>query len=1025
MENDIGTLWLIVATVLVLSMQAGFLMLEGGRVRAKNSINVAQKNVTDLVIAWVAFIAAGSFIMFGLSVSNIMDAGRTMADVTHTLSPLHLLYQLAFCSTAATIVSGAVAERFSFRAYIVLTIVVAGLIYPLIGRLVWGNTYDTGVSAWLAELGFHDFAGSTVVHSLGAWVGFVAILMIGPRTGRFDEHGNPNNMPAYNAVMALFGVFVLLFGWLGFNGGSVSPADPLLSAVLFNTMTAGAFGGCLGMLIGAWLDNGAFNPSRVTSGILGGLVACTANVDFLNLNEAMIVGSAGGAIATYSAHVLLHRFKVDDPLDVVATHGFAGVFGTLAVAFVMPVSAMKSSSRLIQFAVQSAGVLVVAIITGLATYLTLAVLKRFMEVRVSADAEHIGLNYTEHGESIGIARLQSALNGTLQDNTSFASGVAANAINADDEHSELANTLNQVIDKYESASAQIRVAQNRFKQFAETASDWLWEANANLDITFIHANAAENTDYAPLRKLAGKNLFDILKINTLEEKQVKDQFARGKTIPVFEAILCPVKSQIKHIDVEIRAIPHFDEHGRLVGFRGTMTDISVRKAAEAQALYMSMHDELTGLPNRRVLSSNLEESIERAGQHRQSVVVAAVDLDGFKAVNDAYGHAVGDELLKQVAERFARTLRPVDLAYRTGGDEFVIIFDGLEQDSAVHVSHAVSSRLIEKIGEPYSVKNLDVNIGASIGLASYPRDEHSAPDLLRMADLAMYAAKDAGKNCAISFDHTHDTDAKMQRRLEQDLRKALEYDEFYLMYQPQVDTVTEQTVGFEALIRWAHPELGDIQPGDFIPMAEKLNLMDGIGHHVLDKACQFASTWSAYFGQTIPRLAVNVSPRQFGNRDFFIGVVQTLERHKLDASSLELEITEEVLVDNVNNVSTVLEKLRDIGVHIAVDDFGSGKTSLRYLNQFPLNTIKIDQSFVSDIGVNEKATEITHTIVTLGRKLGIKVIAEGVEDDSQLELLRQWKCDQIQGFIYSRPMTQNAVTRWMEIQDIQHLRNAA
>ena len=1025
MQNDIGTLWLIVATVLVLSMQAGFLMLEGGRVRAKNSINVAQKNVTDLVLAWVAFISLGSWIMFGLSASNIMDADTIMANATHTLSPLHLIYQLAFCSTAATIVSGAVAERFSFRAYMVLTIVVAGLIYPLVGRLVWGDIYNTGARAWLAELGFIDFAGSTVVHSLGAWVGFVAILMIGPRTGRFDEHGNPRNMPAYNAVIALFGVFILLFGWLGFNGGSVPPSDPLLSAVLFATLTAGAFGGCLGMGIGAWLDNGAFNPSRVTSGILGGLVACTASVHLLDMYEAMLVGAAGGAIATYGAHILLHRFKVDDPLDAVATHGFAGVFGTLAVAFVMPVSAIQSSSRLIQFAVQGVGVLVVAIITGVATYLTLTVLKRFMEVRVSADAEHIGLNYTEHGESIGIARLQSALNGTLQDNASFASGVAANAINADDEHSELANTLNQVIGKYESASEQIRIAQNRFKQFAETASDWLWEADANLDITFIHANAAENTGYAPLYKLAGKNLFDILKIDSLEEKQVKDQFARGKTIPVFEAVLCLVKNRIKQIDVEIRAIPHLDEHEKLIGFRGTMTDISVRKAAEAKALYMSMHDELTGLPNRRVLFNNLEESIRRASQYTQSVVVAAVDLDGFKAVNDAYGHAVGDELLKQVATRFARTLRPVDLAYRTGGDEFVIIFDGLEQDSAVHVSHAVSTRLIEKIGEPYSVQNLNVNIGASIGLASYPKDDHSAHDLLRMADLAMYAAKEAGKNCAIRFNHSHDTDAKMQRRLEQDLRKAIEYDEFYLMYQPQVDTVTEQTVGFEALIRWAHPELGEIQPGDFIPVAEKLNIMDSIGNHVLDKACQFASTWSPYFAETIPRLAVNVSPRQFANRDFFTGVVQTLERHKLDPSSLELEITEEVLVDNFNRVSAVLGKLRDIGVHIAVDDFGSGQTSLRYLNQFPLDTIKIDQSFISNIGINEKATEITHTIVVLGRKLGINVIAEGVEENSQLELLRQWKCDQIQGFLFSRPMTQNAVTRWMEIQDEHQLRKSA
>ena len=225
MEIDVSTLWLIFATVLVLSMQAGFLMLEGGRVRAKNSINVAQKNVSDLVVSWVLFIGLGCWLMFGISTNDLMEAGSSIAPVSHTLTPMHVIYQMAFCSTAATIVSGSIAERFSFRAYLILIAVIAGCIYPIIGRLVWGNIYDTGATAWLADLGFIDFAGSTVVHSLGAWVGLVAILMVGPRAGRFDENGKPRILQAYNAVIALFGVFVLLFGWLGFNGGSISPSN--------------------------------------------------------------------------------------------------------------------------------------------------------------------------------------------------------------------------------------------------------------------------------------------------------------------------------------------------------------------------------------------------------------------------------------------------------------------------------------------------------------------------------------------------------------------------------------------------------------------------------------------------------------------------------------------------------------------------------------------------------------------------------------------------------------------------------
>ena len=950
--------------------------------------------------------------MFGVSIDAVVD-GAVSSETVSPISPLHFIYQAAFCSTAATILSGAVAERFSFRAYLVLTAIVAGLIYPLVGRMVWGDMYNPDVNAWLADVGFIDFAGSTVVHSVGAWVGLVAIIMVGPRVGRFDDNGQPQVMPAHNAVIALFGVFVLIVGWLGFNGGSLSLSDPRLTPVLFNTLSAAVFGGCAGMVVGVIIDKGIFNPTRVTSGLLGGLVACTAGVIYMGMYDAVLIGAAGGVVATYGSHLLLHRFKLDDPLDVVATHGFAGVFGTLSVAFVMPVHEMVSQSRLAQLGIQSAGALIVGIFTVLITWLTLVVLRRFMEMRVSSEAERLGLNYTEHGESIGLTRLKSALDDKLTDNKTFASAMSANT---DDEHSEIASTLNKVIGRYESASEQILEAQKRFQQFAETASDWLWEADSELNVTFIHSSSTSGATLVNLDQLIGRNLLDILSFTAIELEQFKSHIARFERTPAMEAMLELNDGDTTPTYMEIRAVPWVNEHNCPSGFRGTLSDISLRKAAEDKAHYLAMHDELTGLPNRRALSHDLPRAISAAQALNRSVIVAGMDLDGFKAVNDAYGHSVGDELLIQVATRANRFLRPVDRVYRTGGDEFVIVFADIESLSATAMSESVTTRLIEQISEIYDLQDVEVNIGSSVGLARFPQDHEQPEELLRMADLALYAAKESGKGCAISFEPEHDKDAGVQREMEQDLHRALREEEFYLMYQPQIDTPTERIIGYEALLRWNHPERGEISPADFIPVAEKLKLMDGIGAFVIDRACRFAATWQAPAGERLPTISVNVSPQQFENRDFYDNVMRTLACYDLEPSRLELEITEDMLVGDFHSVSATLHKLRNEGISIAVDDFGSGQTSLRYLNQLPLTTLKIDRSFIRNLGCSDKAAEITRTVVMLGQKLGINVIAEGVEEAEQFDLLKEWKCDQIQGFLFARPMLDKDVTQWMDEQ---------
>lgn len=407
MTAIVDLVWLFTASLMVLAMQAGFLMLEAGRVRSKNSINVAQKNVSDLILSWIVFFVFGYWLMFGVPAPLVDD--DSLAREGQARDVLFFLYQLGFCATAASIVSGGIAERMSYVAYLVLVLLTAALIYPLAGRWVWGDLGPGWTGSWLADIGFVDFAGSTVVHGVGAWIALAGIVVIGPRLERFSPDGSARPIAGHNAVFSLLGVLILLLGWFGFNGGSISPSDPLFVRVMLATSIAACFGAFAGMVVGVRLDRGIFNPSRMTSGLLGGLVAITACVHLTSSVEAMFVGVAGGLVATLGADWLLVRWRIDDPVDVIATHGFAGVVGTVAVAFVGSAESLPAGTRLAQAAVQIGGVVVIFLLAFVTTYVTLRILSRIFRLRVTAAQERLGLNHTEHGQALGAERLQRAL----------------------------------------------------------------------------------------------------------------------------------------------------------------------------------------------------------------------------------------------------------------------------------------------------------------------------------------------------------------------------------------------------------------------------------------------------------------------------------------------------------------------------------------------------------------------------------------------------------------------------------------
>lgn len=997
MIDALDTLWLTVATFLVLLMQAGFLLLEGGRVRSKNSINVAQKNASDLAVSWACFTAFGFFIMFG-AYAPLTDARQA---IDQTPSPMQFIYQLAFCAAAASIISGAVAERITFKAYLALTVAVSGFIYPFAGRLIWGDMFNSDVTSWLYDRGFRDFAGSTVVHGVGGWAGLTAIIMLGARTGRFDKSGKPISLPSHSSVLSLVGVLLLLFCWLGFNGGSLSPHNPLMQRVLLNTLTAAAFGALAGMIIGAWLDKGLFNPTRICNGLIGSLVATTAAINTMSTVEAIIIGALGGALATYAGEILLTKFKLDDPVDVVATHGIAGAFGTLSVAFVGPLSALPTGSRIDQFGVQLGGVLTIFGFVCTATWITLYVISKLTRIRVSVEDEKLGLNYTEHGESVGTARLQQALESKTTESVRFGMplDVASN-----DEHSELASSMNKLLEKYEQRQKQIRLSEKRFHHFAQTASNWLWETNEKLELTFFSANSGNNTDND---SILGKPLLEILEIEDIDNIRVRRSIENRNATGVFEARML-FDNKGHAAVVEVRGVPFYTLTGIFEGYRGSISDISPRKAAENHAVFLAMHDDLTGLPNRRAMNKQIPRILASAEQSGLTAVIAGVDLDGFKAINDNYGHKAGDTLLKAVARRLEDAQRPDDVVFRTGGDEFVIALTGFEPEIAQEQAELICNRIIEEISQPHMIDTQTVTIGASIGIALHPMHSTDTENLTRLADLALYAAKAQGKSRVVMFDPSMDAELQRRHALEIDLRAAIDENQFYLMYQPLIHTQTEKLKGFEALIRWDHPEHGNIPPTDFIYIAEQLHLMDEIGEYVLREACSFAVNWSSASGDA-PSIAVNVSPAQLRGSEFIELVKTVLHDTDLAASRLELEITEDVLVSDFESVSSVLRSIRDLGVSIAVDDFGSGQTSLRYLNDLPISKLKIDRSFVRHMAADSKAADITRSIVDLGRKIGVAVLAEGVEENGQLELLRQWDCDQVQGYLFSKPVYADAV----------------
>jgi len=527
-------------------------------------------------------------------------------------------------------------------------------------------------------------------------------------------------------------------------------------------------------------------------------------------------------------------------------------------------------------------------------------------------------------------------------------------------------------------------------------------------------SVAEKMSGWTLEEAAGHSISEVLRIKSATNSEftsnpIEEAIRQDKTL-LLPADSIFVSRDKMEIPLAGSIAPIRSRESRTTGVIIVVRDVSTARAIEQQMMHLAEHDLLTGLPNRLLLNDRVGQAIALAARHKKQSALLFLDLDGFKHINDSLGHSIGDKLLQSTAKRLERCIRTADTVSRQGGDEFVVLLSEVEhpEDAAI-----AARRILNAVAEPQSIDLHDLHITTSIGLSVYPDDGLDSETLIKNADTAMYQAKENGRQSYQFFKPAMNARAVERQSIEESLRRALERQEFALHYQPKVNLKTGEIVGAEALIRWTHPTRGSVSPGQFIPVAEDCGLILPISQWVLREACKQTRAW-ADAGLPAVTMAVNISAMEFRQDSFVDDVFGLLREMGLDPRSLELELTEGILMKRAESAASVLQSLRVHGVRIAVDDFGTGYSSLSYLRKFPIDAIKIDQSFVRQITMTPDDTTIVSAIISMGQSMKLRVIAEGVETQKELEFLQAQQCDEAQGYYFSRPVPAQQFAKLLE-----------
>ncbi len=523
------------------------------------------------------------------------------------------------------------------------------------------------------------------------------------------------------------------------------------------------------------------------------------------------------------------------------------------------------------------------------------------------------------------------------------------------------------------------------------------------DARLVAANAAGRALLGCARVAAGGEALEPFFVSKGELALLIGELERSDRLSDYPIRLLHADGEER--ETAVTASPWLDGAGTKLGYQLVLRDDTERRRAEAQLHRSALHDPLTGLPNRSLFKSRLEQSLRHARRRdRYRFAVLFLDLDRFKVVNDSLGHLVGDRLLAEVASRLTTCVREVDTVARLGGDEFAILLDDIGGESDATV---VAERIQEQLARPAHVGRHDLFSSVSIGIAFSSSGYETAEDALRDADIAMYRAKALGRGRYELFDEGMHAQVLRVLELETDLRGAVEREEFAVHYQPIVTMATKRLTGFEALLRWRHPERGLLGPADFLEVAEETGLIVPIGWWFLDQACRQLREWQKAFPETPLTVSVNLSGKQIRQPELVDRIRAALEDSGLSGSSLKLEITESVLMDDAEAAIRTLERLKAMGVRLSIDDFGTGYSSLAYLHRFPFDTVKIDRSFIGGLDSAEPNQELVWSIVSLAHSLGMDVVGEGVETMDQFDELKALSCEYAQGFLFSRAVDED------------------
>ncbi len=537
-------------------------------------------------------------------------------------------------------------------------------------------------------------------------------------------------------------------------------------------------------------------------------------------------------------------------------------------------------------------------------------------------------------------------------------------------------------------------SESRFRSLLALSSDWYWEQDPDLRFTEIAGMDPERAGRSrPPFAAHGKLAFG-------EADQARYAKLTAARQPFRDLI-----QELRDEDGELRCLsfsgePVFDGTGDFAGYRGIARDVTQSRRAAERIRRLAHFDELTGLPNRTMFMHTLQRAFSLAQRRGKQFALFFIDLDRFKNINDSLGHEAGDRLLQDVARRLRQNLRESDTVARLGGDEFVVL---VEDCADVRELNAIAQNILAALGRPYLLEGQEYHVTGSIGISTYPTDGQDPAALLKNADIAMYLAKDRGKNNFQFYSAQQNAHSFERLALESALRHALERAEFVLYYQPKVEIATSRIVGVEALLRWRHPDFPMVGPDQFIPLAEETGLIVPIGRWVLHTACAQMATWRRE-GLPGMRIAVNLSPRQFSDDGLIDDIRNALAGAGLPGTGLELEITESMVMHHADRAVVTLTGLRELGISVSIDDFGTGYSSLGHLKRFPIDNVKVDRSFIKDLPHDADDAAITRAVIAMAKSLRMRVIAEGVETREQLAFLRELECDECQGYYVSRPM---------------------